>query len=82
MDRHFPNGKLFVYECLDAIFIVIQDGSDSLGRSNAFAAGGLIDPGSDAATDSEADEGYFETAHGQMQKVEQKQMHKPTRKQQ
>ena len=55
-EDHFNNGKLFIYECLDAIWFTIMDGSNANSSCNHFAAGGLLDPGSAAATDAEADE--------------------------
>lgn len=55
-ENHFNNGKLFIYECLDAIWFTIMDGSDANSVCNQFAAGGLLDPGSASSVDSEADE--------------------------
>jgi hypothetical protein len=52
----YNNGTLFMYESLDAIYFAITDGSSADDRQNHFMAGGLLDPGSTASTDSEADE--------------------------
>jgi len=44
-----------MYESLDAVFFIITDGSNANAVQNAFTAGGLLDPGSDNALDSESD---------------------------
>ena len=55
-ESHFNNSVLYMYESLDAIYFVIMQGSHATGETNHFAAGGILDPGSDHAVDSEADE--------------------------
>ena len=69
-DNNFwANGKIYAYECKDAIWLTFVDGSSGIGLADHFTAGGIIDPGSLNSLDGEADNvryGMISSANKQM----------------